>query len=587
MIRLLPPELADRIAAGEVVERPASVVKELVENALDAGATSLAITLEGGGIARIAVEDDGAGMAATALPLAVARHATSKIDGDDLVGLRHFGFRGEALAAIGAVARLSVASRPAGADGAMITVAAGLPGPVQPAARNQGTRVEVLDLFHATPARLKFLRTPRTEAAAAAELVRRIALAHPGVAFRLDIDGRNVFAAPAESADRRLARLLPEPESLAVLEAERHGMRLSGRVGPPSLTRASAGEQHVFVNRRAVSDRLLRTALRVAYQGLIEAGRHPVAALFLEVPPEMVDVNVHPSKAEVRFRDNEAVRGFVIGAVRAALAAGTATHGMASLAPRPGLRLVHPAPAGPRYAGSFQEAALPMALPPAARQASWPERAHALAPAPAPVPAPAPAYRLGAAVAQLLDTYIVAETADGAVVLVDQHAAHERIVHQALAASLAAGGVARQALLVPVVVELGPRAATLAEAAPALARLGLVVEPFGPGALLVREVPALLARADPALLLQDAADALDEADGTGDATTQLSARLDRALARLACHGSVRAGRRLNATEMDALLRQIETTPHADVCSHGRPTWIRLDRAQLEKLFGRR
>jgi DNA mismatch repair protein MutL len=583
MIRLLPPELADRIAAGEVVERPASVVKELVENALDAGATSLAITLEGGGIARIAVEDDGAGIAASALPLAVARHATSKIDGDDLVGLRHFGFRGEALAAIGAVARLSVASRPAGADGAMITVAAGLPGPVQPAARNQGTRVEVLDLFHATPARLKFLRTPRTEAAAAAELVRRIALAHPGVAFRLDIDGRNVFAAPAESADRRLARLLPEPESLAVLEAERHGMRLTGRVGPPSLTRASVSEQHVFVNRRAVSDRLLRTALRVAYQGLIEAGRHPVAALFLEVPPEMVDVNVHPSKAEVRFRDNEAVRGFVIGAVRAALAAGTATHGMASLAPRPGLRLVHPAPTGPRYAGSFQEAPLPMPLPPAAHQASWPERAHAVAAA----PAPPPAHRLGAALAQVLDTYIVAETADGAVVLVDQHAAHERIVHQALAASLEAGGVARQALLVPVVVELGPRAATLAEAAPALARLGLVVEPFGPGALLVREVPALLSRADPALLLQDAADALDEADGTGDATTQLAARLDRALARLACHGSVRAGRRLNQAEMDALLRQIETTPHADVCSHGRPTWIRLDRAQLEKLFGRR
>lgn len=585
MIRLLPPELADRIAAGEVVERPASVVKELVENALDAGATSLAITLEGGGIARIAVEDDGGGIAAEALPLAVARHATSKIDGDDLVGLRHFGFRGEALAAIGAVARLSVASRPAGADGAMITVAAGLPGPVQPAARNQGTRVEVLDLFHATPARLKFLRTPRTEAAAAAELVRRIALAHPGVAFRLDLDGRTAFAAPSETEARRLSRLLPEAESLAVLEAERHGMRLTGRVGPPSLTRASVSEQHLFVNRRAVGDRLLRTALRVAYQGLIEAGRHPVAALFLEVPPEMVDVNVHPSKAEVRFRDNEAVRGFVIGAVRAALAAGTATHGMASLAPqpgpRPGLRLVHPAPS-PAYAGTFQEAALPMALPPAARPSAWQEAAHALAPAPAP-----PEHRLGAALAQVLDTYIVAETADGAVVLVDQHAAHERIVHQALAASLEAGGVARQALLVPVVVELGPRAATLAEAAPALARLGLVVEPFGPGALLVREVPALLSRADPALLLQDAADALDEADGTGDATTQLSARLDRALARLACHGSVRAGRRLNQAEMDALLRQIETTPHADVCSHGRPTWIRLDRAQLEKLFGRR
>jgi DNA mismatch repair protein MutL len=571
MIRLLPPALADRIAAGEVVERPASVVKELVENALDAGAKSIAVALDQGGIARIAVDDDGFGIAAGDLPLAVARHATSKIDGDDLVGLRHFGFRGEALAAIGGVARLTIASRQAGAEGAAITVEGGEPGPVVPAARNQGTRVTVENLFHATPARLKFLRTPRTEAAAAADVVRTLALAHPGVAVRLDIDGRETFAVPAERAEARLARLLPDAEALARLDAERDGLSLTGRAGPPTLTRASAAEQHLFVNRRPVSDRLLRVALRVAYQGLIEAGRHPVAALFLDVPPDQVDVNVHPAKAEVRFRDPDRVRGFVISAIRAALAAGGAPRPAAPLAPRPGLRLVHTTPG--YAASSFAEATLPMALPPASRGAL----------AAAPQPEPAHDHPLGAAAAQLLDTYIIAETADGAVVLVDQHAAHERIVHEQLAATLRQGGVARQALLVPVVVELGPRAALLAEQADALARLGLSVEPFGPGALLVREVPALLCRADPASLLRDAADALHE----GDAGAPLDARLDRALARLACHGSVRAGRRLNQAEMNALLRSIESTPNAGSCSHGRPTWIRLDRAQLEKLFGRR
>jgi DNA mismatch repair protein MutL len=571
MIRLLPQALADRIAAGEVVERPASVVKELVENALDAGATRIAVALDQGGIARIAVEDDGGGIAAQDLPLAVARHATSKIDGDDLVALRHFGFRGEALAAIGGVARLTIASRQAGAEGAAITVDGGAPGPVQPAARNPGTRVSVESLFQATPARLKFLRTPRTEAAAAADVVRSLALAHPAVAFRLDIDGREAFAAPAERAEARLARLLPDAAALARLDAQRDGLHLSGRAGGPTLTRASAAEQHLFVNRRPVSDRLLRTALRVAYQGLIEAGRHPVAALFLDVPPDAVDVNVHPAKAEVRFRDPDRVRGFVISAIRAALAEGGTPRPAAPLPTRPGLRLVH---AAPGYAApAFAEATLPMPLPPASRSAL----------AAAPQPEPAPDHPLGAAAAQLLDTYIIAETADGAVVLVDQHAAHERIVHEQLAATLRQGGVARQALLVPVVVELGPRAALLADQADALARLGLAVEPFGPGALLVREVPALLSRADPALLLRDAADALHD----GDAAVPLEARLDRALARLACHGSVRAGRRLTPPEMNALLRSIEATPNAGSCSHGRPTWIRLDRAQLEKLFGRR
>jgi DNA mismatch repair protein MutL len=577
-IRLLPSELADRIAAGEVVERPAAVVKELVENALDAGAGRIGVTLEGGGIGTIIVEDDGAGIPAGELPLAVARHATSKILGDDLVGLRHFGFRGEALAAIGAVARLVLASRPRGGDGASIVVENGLAGPVGPAALNPGTRVSVENLFATVPARLKFLRTARAEGAAAAEIVRSLAMAHPAVGFSVLLEGRSVLAAPPEEFSARLARLLPEADALVPLDAARDALRLSGLAAPPTLSRASASEQHLFVNRRPVADRLLKVALRVAYQGLMEAGRHPIAALFLEVAPDQVDVNVHPAKAEVRFAAPDAVRGFVISALRAALA-GTAMapHPAATLRPaapiRPTLSLVHPrGPAPPAAFAGLAEAALPLPLPPAAR--------GALATALAPVPAAD--HPLGAALAQVLATYIVAETADGALVLVDQHAAHERITHQRLAESLRQGGVARQALLVPAVVELGPRAGLLLDHAASLARLGLGIEPFGPGVVLVREMPALLADADPALLLRDAADALEE-----DFSAPLDARLDRALARLACHGSVRAGRRLNPAEMDALLRAIEATPNAHTCSHGRPTWIRLDRAALEKLFGRR
>jgi DNA mismatch repair protein MutL len=578
-IRLLPPELADRIAAGEVVERPAAAVKELVENALDAGASRIAVTLEGGGIARLLVEDDGAGIAAGELPLAVARHATSKISGDDLVALRHFGFRGEALAAIGAVARLTLASRPRGQDGAAIVVENGVPGAVTPAALNPGTRVVVENLFAAVPARLKFLKSTRAEGAAAAEIVRTLAMAHPGVGFAVTLDGRPVFTAPPETEAERLARLLPDADSLVPLHAVREAMRLTGLVSPPTLSRASAAEQHLFVNRRPVSDKLLKVALRVACQGLIEAGRHPIAALFLELPAEEIDVNVHPAKAEVRFATQDAVRGFVIGALRTALGGTAAPPRPAAplrpTVPRPALALVHPRPAtGAAVQAGLADAALPLPLPPSGR--------GALALAAKPAPGPTTEHPLGAALAQVLATYIVAETADGALVLVDQHAAHERITHQRLADALAAGGVTRQALLVPVVVELGTRGAVLLDHAAALARLGLGIEPFGPGAVLVREVPAMLAGADPAALLHDAADALEE-----DVAAPLAARLDRALARLACHGSVRAGRRLNAAEMDALLRQIETTPNAHTCSHGRPTWIRLDRAALEKLFGRR
>ncbi|MCC7284506.1 MAG: DNA mismatch repair endonuclease MutL [Acetobacteraceae bacterium] len=596
-IRLLPPELADRIAAGEVVERPAAVVKELVENALDAGAGRIAVTLEGGGIGRIVVEDDGAGIAAADLELAVARHATSKILGDDLVGLRHFGFRGEALAAIGAVARLTLASRPRGSDGAAIVVEHGRVGPVAPAALNSGTRVSVENLFAAVPARLKFLKSTRSEGAAAAEIARTLAMAHPEVGFVVTLEGRQLLAAPSETEAERQARLLAEAGALIKLHAVREGMRLSGLVSPPTLSRASAAEQHLFVNRRPVADKLLKVALRVACQGLIEAGRHPIAALFLDLPAEEVDVNVHPAKAEVRFAAPDHVRGFVISALRMAFG-GTALPPRpaapiraAPIRPgpiRPALALVHPraGPGSPPAQAGLADATLPLPLAPSGRGvlalARDPAPTPASAPTSAPTPVSAPEHPLGAALAQVLSTYIVAETADGALVLVDQHAAHERITHQRLADALAVGGVARQALLVPVVVELGSRAPVLLEQAVPLARLGLGIEPFGPGAVLVREVPALLAGADPSRLLQDAADALEE-----DVAAPLAARLDRALARLACHGSVRAGRRLNGAEMDALLRQIESTPNAHTCSHGRPTWIRLDRAALEKLFGRR
>jgi len=564
-IRLLPPAVADRIAAGEVVERPASVVKELVENALDAGARRIAVAIEGGGTTRITVEDDGAGIAAGELALAVERHATSKLADERLIEIATLGFRGEALPSIGAVARLEIVSRAAGAEaGAAIAVEAGAKGAVRPAAARPGTRVTVRDLFCATPARLKFLRTARTEAEACVQAVRRLALAHPGVGFTMTVDGREALAVPPSDRTRRIAALIPDLAAHAIeVAAARGAVALAGVIGPPSLSRAAATEQHLMVNGRPVADRLLRTALRVAYGDLIAPGRHPLAVLALSLPAAAVDVNVHPAKAEVRFREPDAVRGFVIAALRSAL--GTAR----SVAPAPAARWSPPM----RRAASppsFAEApALPLAAPPLAR--------------PLPAAPPTPGHPLGAARAQLLDTYIVAETADGAVVLVDQHAAAERLAHESLRRAVEAGGVAPQTLLSPAVVELTPAAteAVLARADD-LARLGLAVEPFG-GAVLVRAVPAPLAGCDAAALVRDIAEELAD---TGE-TTMLRVRVDALLARMACHGSVRAGRRLAPAEMDALLRQIEATPNSGTCSHGRPTWIRLTRVELERLFGRR
>ncbi len=596
-IRLLPETTANRIAAGEVVERPAAVVKELVENALDAGARRIAVTLEGGGVERVVVEDDGHGMGPEDLGLAVERHATSKLPEEAMLfRIATLGFRGEALPSIGAVARLSITSRPQGGDAHVLAVEGGRKGAVVPASGAPGTRIEVRDLFYAVPARRKFLKSTRTEADQAVEAVRRLALAWPEVGFRVTQDGREVLSlAPAER-DARIADLLGADFAAAALPVagEGGGLSLSGLAAQPAYTRATGMEQHLVVNRRPVRDQLLRTALRVAYRDLVAAGRHPVAALFLELPPEAVDVNVHPMKTELRFRDEAGVRGLLIGALRRALSAGAGVAvpapSLTAYAPRSGWsgswRRPEPAPLPDRIGLAEMQLAL---TPPPTGPAPGPMPALPLGFAPprppAPAPAPAPAdHPLGRALAQIMETYILAEAPDGALVLVDQHAAHERLTHEALRAQLIEGGVRAQPLLLPAVVDLPPAdAARLLGFAQELARLGLEVEGFGPGAVLVRALPALLGPADPGPLLRDLAEEL----AAYDEATALDRKLDAAVARLACHGSVRAGRRLSPPEMDALLRQMEATPRAATCSHGRPTFLRLGTADLEKLFGRR
>ncbi|MSP04761.1 MAG: DNA mismatch repair endonuclease MutL [Acetobacteraceae bacterium] len=595
-IHLLGESTVNRIAAGEVIERPAAAVKELVENALDAGARRIAVVLEEGGITRIEIADDGMGMAPEDLALAVQRHATSKLaDGDDLVRIATLGFRGEALPSIGAAARLAITSRPRDGDSAhVIRVEGGRVFPVEPCAGALGTRVVVRDLFFATPARKKFLKQPRTEADRAEETVRRLALAAPGVAFRLESDGRKVFDLPAQDRRARVAALLGADAAASLLEVDetRADMRLSGFVGTPSLTRATVAQQGFTVNNRPVSDPVLRTALRVAYRDMIAAGRQPVAALWLDLPAQDVDVNVHPAKTELRYRDAGAVRALLIGAVGRALAQGAG--GVAStpmrrplqgrgFTQRPPVGWHQPLPGMTRGAASgMAETALPLDAAPGARALPTPAiTAHA--PTHGGVQA-AEHYPLGAAVAQVLDTYILAVAADGALVLVDQHAAHERLTHEAIREQMLAGGVRSQALLLPAVVDFLPSdAVRLLARADEFASLGLELEAFGPGAILVRALPAVLGTPDPAPLLRDLADELSEIEEA----TSLVSRLDAVVARLACHGSIRAGRRLGQAEMDALLRQMEATPRAATCSHGRPTFIKLSKADLERMFGRR
>ncbi|MFO1048554.1 MAG: DNA mismatch repair endonuclease MutL [Geminicoccaceae bacterium] len=583
-IRRLPEAVANRIAAGEVVERPASVVKELVENAIDAGAARIEVALEAGGRGLIRVTDDGCGIAAAELPLAVERHCTSKLADEQLREIATLGFRGEALPSIGAVARLRLTSRTAAMGEAWsLAVEGGVVGAPAPAAGARGTRVEVRDLFFKVPARLKFLRADRTEAEAAAEAVRRLALARPELAFALAVDGQaSLRCHPAEGLFaqallERLAGLLGRdfPANAIELEAERDGIRLTGFAGLPTFSRRDARGQQLFVNRRPVQDRLLRQAVRAAYADLLFHDRQPVVALYLELPPELVDVNVHPAKAEVRFRDPALVRGLVVGALKRALAEHghrAATAGHATLAAfRPG---------GVARPPGLAEDAAPWR--PELLQAALAVGAPA-GPAAAEPAAPSESYPLGAARAQLHRSWILAETADS-LILVDQHAAHERIVYERLKAELRAGGVRGQALLIPEVVELAPADRDrLLAALPQLTALGLVLEAFGPDTVLVRELPALLGRTAAGELLRDLAAELAEAPEP----EGLEAALEAVLAGVACHGSVRAGRRLSAEEMNALLRQMEATPRSGQCNHGRPTYIELRREDVERLFGRR
>ena len=592
-LRLLPATLVNQIAAGEVVERPASVVKELIENAIDAGASRIEVVLVEGGQALISVSDDGIGMGPDELDLAVERHATSKLDDDDLVHIRHLGFRGEALPSIGSVARLTLTSRRRGADQAWaLMVEGGAKGHPAPVAHPAGTRVEVRDLFFATPARLKFLKSPRAELSAAIDVVERLAMAHPGIGFSLTDGARSVVKLTPQRGEAKAARLSRlaavigrDFDANAVpLEAERDGIRLAGWAGLPTFNRGTAGHQYLFVNGSPVRDRLVLGAVRGAYQDVLAHDRHAVVALFLEAPSEAVDVNVHPAKAEVRFQDAGLVRGLIVSAIRHALAgAGHRTATTMSSSALGALGSWKGAPPPARPSTSMIDAAIRAQAPPGLAESLPGFELPPSAPAAGPAIEGDLDYPLGAARAQLHDTYIVAETRDG-LVLVDQHAAHERLVFERMKAALAAGGVKSQALLLPEVADLGESAAArVAERATELAEFGLEIEPFGPGAVVVRAVPAALGDADVQGLLRDLADELSE---WGTATV-LSERLSEICATLACHSSVRAGRRLSPAEMNALLRQMEATPHSGQCNHGRPTHVTLALADIEKLFGRR
>jgi DNA mismatch repair protein MutL len=599
-IRQLSAETINRIAAGEVIERPASVVKELIENAIDAGSTTIEIVAVAGGLSLIRVSDDGIGMSGPDLGLAVERHATSKLAEEDLLNIATLGFRGEALPSIGAIAHLTVASRLRQEDAAHeIVVDRGAKRALRPVALAGGTRVEVRELFSATPARLKFLKSERAENAAIAEVVKRIALAHPRIAFSLTTGERTGLRLPQEPAGpdghrARLGRIMGRDflsDALAV-EAEREGVRIEGFAGLPTLNRPDSSQQYLFVNGRPVRDRLLIGAVRAAYADLIPRGRSPLLALFVTLPPREVDVNVHPTKAEVRFRNVNGVRGLMVGALRGGLEAaghraseriGTAM--IAALAP--GQHGASASAGGWAATPSWsakglrppQELAALMQAPLAGVSAPSADCSPAVAPA-APELLDRP---LGAARAQLHETYIVAQTRDS-VVIVDQHAAHERLVYERIKAQLADGGVTRQALLIPVIVELDDEeVAGLAEAADGLLGLGLRLEGFGPGAVMVREVPAVLGDGDITGLVKDLArEALRDSAGA-----LLNERVTAVCSRLACHGSVRAGRRLTGEEMNALLRDMELTPHSGQCNHGRPTYVELKLADIERLFGRR
>ena len=589
-IQRLEDGAINRIAAGEVIERPASAVKELVENAIDARADRITVAIAAGGKRLIRVSDNGTGIEAEDLPLALSRHATSKIDGTDLLNIHTFGFRGEALASLAAVTRLTLTSRIAGGEALMVTASGGEISAPRPAAAQRGTTVELRDLFYATPARLKFLRTDQAEARAVSDVVKRLAMAEPYIRFELmdeTEEPRTVFVADAQSGDPvaalsgRLRQVLGAEfiANAIPLESEREGLHLSGFAALPTYSRGSAVHQYIYVNGRPVRDKALTGALRAGYMDVLSRDRHAAAVLFIDCDPVLVDVNVHPAKSEVRFRDPQAARSLIVSGLRAALSAEgnraastVAAETVEAFQPEPRVYQMDRPSLGPRgrVAETTERAALPgFAEAPAAR----------IEPEPEPEAVDLP---LGAARAQVHENFIVSQTRDG-MILVDAHAAHERIVYETLKTRRDQHGVAGQALLVPEIVELGADAEPVLALSDELAGLGLVVESFGPGVVAVRETPAILGAVDAAALLRDIADELAEAG----ASTALGARIDAVLSRIACHGSVRTGRRMSGPEMNALLRQMEATPRSGQCNHGRPTYVELKLHDIEKLFGRK
>lgn len=610
-IRYLPETLINQIAAGEVVERPAAALKELIENSIDAGASQIQIDITGGGQSALVISDDGDGMSAEELAAAVDRHATSKLPDDDLLNIKNLGFRGEALASIAAVSRLSIQTREKGADGWEILVEAGKKSAVRPSAHPKGTRIEVRDLFYATPARLKFMKSERAEYLAVKDTVQRLAMAYPFVGFTLTHDGVRSLNLPVTLDPKaRLSAVLGKDfgENAIEIDVEREGLKLSGYAGLPTLHRGTAQFQYLFVNGRSVKDKLITGCVRAAYADVLHRGRHPMVALFLAIPPEHVDVNVHPAKAEVRFQDPGLVRGMIISALKHAIhdngfatsstvsdyALGALQSSLRPSSPalplsRGGAPAVPPsyyksfAPTRSSY-GHMAEAQHMLYEPePTARHEAG---AHVEAQQETEIAA-APAlqsFPLGAARAQIHENYIIAQTESG-MVIVDQHAAHERLVYERFKAQLTERGIEKQGLLTPEIVNLDESAIeNLMSHQELFTRLGLEIEPFGAGAIAVQTIPALLSgKADIAALLRDVADEITE---HGNASI-LEERMNEILSRMACHGSVRSGRRMNADEMNALLRQMEQTPLSGQCNHGRPTYVTLSLNDIEKLFGRK
>lgn len=611
LIRHLPETLINQIAAGEVIERPAAAVKELVENSIDAGATAIDITLRDGGRSYIRISDNGIGMSADDLKACVERHATSKLPDDDLVHIGSLGFRGEALPSIGAVSRLEITSKPADGDAHKIQVEGGKKSPVIPASHDKGTTVEVRDLFYATPARLKFLKTPRTEAMHVKDTLTRLAMAYPDISFRLNHDGKTSLNLPASSGDlfearlSRLSNIMGREfyDNALKIDADRENIRLTGYAGLPTFNRGNAQHQYLFVNGRPVKDKLLHGAVRGAYADYLARDRHPLLSLFLELPPEDVDVNVHPAKAEVRFKDAQLVRGLIVSALRHALNA--AGHKASTTVAQDALSKMNPLGLGTAQDGNVEyfqpsdkyphikgiEGAAYQGLPsrplptatPLSGLAQTAPMARSYDP-PAPLEqSAAQNFPLGTARAQLHETYIVSQTANG-IVIVDQHAAHERLVYERMKKSMAETGIKRQGLLIPEVIELEDSdVQRLISRQQEFAELGLIIESFGEGAIAVHEIPALLGRTNITQLIRDLADDLAEMDEA----LSLKERMEEICGTMACHGSVRAGRRLNIDEMNALLRQMEETPHSGQCNHGRPTYVELKLGDVERLFGRK